>query len=77
MTSLVQWGTKALALRAVYTELKFYNTHLKGTRAALVVQRLEELRDACEHKQKAKEPVAPWDAVMRYASDITYKNEVY
>ena len=42
-----------------------------------MVQRLEELKNTCEHKQKLDEPAAPWDAVVRYASDITYKNEVY
>ena len=76
-TSLVRWGAKALALRAVYTELKFYKTNFKGNRAALVVQRLEELRGACDNKQEVDEPAAPWDAVVRYASNITYKNEVY
>lgn len=77
VASLVRWGTKAVALRAVFTELKFYKTHFKGKKAALVVQRLEELRDACEHKQEVAEPAEPWGAVVRYASDITYKHEVY
>jgi hypothetical protein len=77
VTSLVRWATKAVALRAVYTELKFYKTNFKGNRAALVVQRLEQLRDACEHKQEVDELAEPWGAVVRYASNITYKNEVY
>lgn len=77
IASLVRWGAKALALRAVYTELKFYKTKFKGSRAALVVQRLEELRDACDNKQEVGELAEPWDAVVRYASNITYKNEVY
>lgn len=77
VTSLVHWGTKALALRAAHRELKFYKDNLKGKRAALVVQRLKELRDACEHKQEVDELAEPWDAVVRFASNITYKNEVY
>ena len=77
VTSLVRWATKAVALRAVYTELKFYKTNFKGNRAALVVQRLEELRDACDNKQEVDELAEPWGAVVRYASNITYKNEVY
>lgn len=77
VTSLVRWGAKALALRAVYTELKFYKTKIKGNRAALVIQRLEELRNACDNKQELDEPASPWDAVVRYASNITYKHEVY
>ena len=79
VTSLVQWGTKALALRAAHRELKFYKDNLKGKRAALVVQRLKELRGTCDTKKDAGSAnvSAPWDAVVRYASSITYKNKVY
>ena len=77
VTGLVRWGTKAVALRAVYTELKYYKTNFKCKKAALVVQRLEQLRDACKHKQDVDELAEPWGAVVRYASNITYKNEVY
>ena len=79
VTSLVRRGGKALALQAVFTELKFYKTNIKGKKAGYVVQRLEELKKEGEKKKdnSAQKLDAAWGAVVRYATRVTYNKKVY
>lgn len=81
VSALMQVAPKAVALRAVYTELKYYKTHLKGKRADYVVEALETLRNSSERpgywEARQVAQAAVWEVVVRYGDKVTYRNEVY